>query len=45
MELREYSLLSNSELQERIARAKADKNAVLLVHNYQRQEVQQIADF
>ncbi|HDH57528.1 MAG TPA: quinolinate synthase NadA [Bacteroidetes bacterium] len=45
MELREYSLLSNSELRERIARAKADKNAVLLVHNYQRQEVQQIADF
>ena len=45
MDLREYSLLSNTELRERIARAKADKNAVILVHNYQRQEVQQMADF
>ena len=31
--------------QERIARLKEERNAVLLAHNYQRDEVQEIADF
>jgi quinolinate synthase len=43
-DVREYSLLPIEELKARILRAKALKNAVLLVHNYQRREVQQIAD-
>jgi quinolinate synthase len=42
--VREYSLLPLEELKARILRAKALKNAVLLVHNYQRREVQEIAD-
>ncbi len=45
MDLREYSLLSFEELTDRIVQAKRDKNAVLLVHNYQRMEVQKVADF
>jgi quinolinate synthase len=44
-DVREYSLLPNAELTARIKKAKAQKNAVLLVHNYQRREVQEIADF
>jgi len=33
------------ELQEKIVALKEDKNAVLLVHNYQRPEIQEIADY
>ncbi|TKJ41908.1 quinolinate synthase [candidate division LCP-89 bacterium B3_LCP] len=45
MDVREYSTLPVDELVSRIKRAKKKKNAVLLVHNYQRMEVQQLADF
>ncbi len=45
MDLRDYSLLTADELINRIQRAKKAKNAVLLVHNYQRREIQGIADF
>ncbi|MCX6640152.1 MAG: quinolinate synthase NadA [bacterium] len=45
MNLRDYTLLSPDELRSRIYKAKTEKNAVLLVHNYQRREVQEIADF
>ncbi|HEX7344228.1 MAG TPA: quinolinate synthase NadA [bacterium] len=45
MDLREYSLLSIEELERRIRRAREEKNAVLLVHNYQRLEVQRVADY
>ena len=43
--MRDYATLSTQELQDRIIRAKKDKNAVLLVHNYQRLNVQEVADF
>jgi quinolinate synthase len=45
MDARDYSVLPSEELERRILRAKDDKNAVILVHNYQRLEVQRIADF
>lgn len=45
MEWEAYSLLPEDELVQRIQKAKAEKNAVLLVHNYQRMEIQRIADF
>lgn len=45
MSIREYILLSQEELTLRIDRARRDKKAVLLVHNYQRREVQEVADF
>jgi quinolinate synthase len=44
MDIREYNLLPKEELAARIEKAKRDKNAVLLVHNYQRLEVQKIGD-
>jgi quinolinate synthase len=47
-----YMLLSDllekmeeTEIVKRINRLKAEKNAILLVHNYQRQEIYQVADF
>lgn len=45
MDLREYSILPPDELRARIRKAKQEKNAVLLVHNYQRMEVQEMADY
>lgn len=45
MNLRDYKTFSREELVSRIMKAKKTKNAVLLVHNYQRREVQEIADF
>jgi quinolinate synthase len=45
MNLEEYAKLPSSELTERINRARKEKNAVILAHNYQRLEVQHIADY
>ena len=45
MELDEYENLSHEELIERIQTAKREKKAVLLVHNYQKLEIQALADF
>ncbi|HWV58210.1 MAG TPA: quinolinate synthase NadA [Longimicrobiales bacterium] len=40
-----YSRLSDEELTERILRRKADLNAVILGHNYQRSEIQDVSDY
>ncbi|MDP2982510.1 MAG: quinolinate synthase NadA [Candidatus Latescibacter sp.] len=45
MELEEYKKLSEKELVARIHKAKKEKNALILAHNYQRLEVQHIADY
>jgi quinolinate synthase len=45
MEQDEYGKLSHEELVHRIEKAKADKNAVLLVHNYQKLDIQALADY
>lgn len=45
MDIREYSVLPEDELIARIERARIEKNAVILAHNYQRQEVQKVSDF
>jgi len=37
--------MKTAELKERIAALKAQRNAVILAHNYQRPEVQDVADF
>ncbi|MBN2543504.1 quinolinate synthase NadA [bacterium] len=44
MELNEYSKFTEEELYKHIGRLKEEKNAVILVHNYQMLEVQKIAD-
>lgn len=41
----EYARLSNEELVERIQARKAELNAVILGHNYQRVEIQGVSDF
>jgi len=45
MEQEAYTHLSQKELTERIRTAKREKNAVLLVHNYQKLEIQELGDF
>ena len=45
MELWDYAELSPEELLARIKEAKEHKGAVILAHNYQRPEIQQVADF
>ena len=41
----EYSVLPREELAERIRRRKEELNAVILGHNYQRVEIQEVSDF
>jgi len=41
----EYARLSTDELRDRITRRKAELNAVILGHNYQRVEIQAVSDF
>jgi quinolinate synthase len=41
----EYARLSREELAERIRHRKAELNAVILGHNYQRVEIQEVSDF
>lgn len=45
MNLDEYKKLPTEELVTRIDSARREKNAVILAHNYQRFEIQRIADF
>jgi quinolinate synthase len=45
LNVRDYSLLSTEELNRRIRNAREARNAVVLVHNYQRLEVQRVADY
>lgn len=44
MELEAYQAMTDDELRARIKKAKQEKNAVILAHNYQIPEVQEIAD-
>ncbi len=37
--------MSDQQLIEKIEALKADRNAIILAHNYQRDEVQEIADY
>ena len=41
----DYAALPAAELRERILRRKAELNAVILGHNYQRVEIQEVSDF
>src|SRR5688572_4544418 len=41
----DYAALSQDELKERITRRKAELDAVILGHNYQRVEIQGVSDF
>jgi len=44
MRLREYAELSDEELKVRINKARKELDALILVHNYQRNEIQEIGD-
>ncbi len=44
LSLKEYSELSHEELIQRIETARKEKNAVILGHNYQRDDIQRICD-
>ncbi len=44
-ELKEKSSLSTEELKKRILSLKKEKNALIMAHYYQRDEIQEIADF
>ncbi|MGC9314094.1 MAG: quinolinate synthase NadA [bacterium] len=44
LSLKEYSELSHKELIDRIQRSRAEKNAVILGHNYQREDIQLVCD-
>ena len=41
----EAGILTNSELKERIEKLRKEKNALIMAHYYQRDEIQEIADF
>ncbi len=41
----DYAALSREELIDRIARRKVERNAVILGHNYQRVDVQEVSDY
>jgi quinolinate synthase len=41
----DYAAMPDAELRERILRRKAELNAVVLGHNYQRVEIQEVSDF
>jgi quinolinate synthase len=43
--INEYYQLSREELADRIRLVKTEKNALILVHNYQRLEIQKLGDF
>ena len=45
MELEAYKKLPEEELAARIQKAKKDRNAIVLAHNYQILEVQEVADY
>jgi quinolinate synthase len=45
MDLETYKMMSKEELADRIKKAKAEKNAVILAHNYQTLDIQKIADY
>jgi len=45
MTLEDYKKLSDEELIERINKAKKEKNAIILVHTYQRMNIHPVADF
>src|SRR3989304_4581890 len=44
MRTEELSILPDNELTDRIKKSKKEQNAIILAHNYQRDEVQEIAD-
>lgn len=45
MDIQECEVMNKSEIQSKILKLKNAKNAIILAHNYQTMEVQEIADF